>query len=141
MPYILIYFTKHITELKKIIIATSIFNKLILQSCKTQKNTHHTIAVGFLQFAHLSGHLYPKVNFIAVLKKKKEKASTYTPIIRMNDRENIKMACARIAYVSDNFELDVLGVSIAWAGFGFLFLVNDKVIEQALKSASRTNTR
>lgn len=35
-----------------------------------EKSTNHTIAIRFLEFTHLSGHLYPKVNFIAVLKKK-----------------------------------------------------------------------
>lgn len=39
-----------------------------------------------------------------------------------------------IAYVAHDFELDVFGISVAWAGFGFLFLVHDKVIAQRLKS-------
>jgi hypothetical protein len=35
------------------------------------EGTHHTITVGLLQLPHLSGHLYPKVNFVAVLEEKR----------------------------------------------------------------------
>lgn len=38
------------------------------------KSTHHAITVRLLQLAHLCGHFYPKVNFIAVLE---EEATVY----------------------------------------------------------------
>lgn len=33
--------------------------------------THHAIAVGLFQFAHLGGHFYPKVNLVTVLGSRK----------------------------------------------------------------------
>lgn len=79
------------------------------------KGTYHAITIGLLQLAHLSGHLYPKVNFIAVLERKKRN------LMVLCERTRTFLAC--IAYIPDDFELDVLWIRLAWAGFGFLFLV------------------